>query len=232
MYLTQKPYTLARYKPGTRITLIFCALLACFYGHAHTINYALEKAPVHEVAAYYFKLGFLHIVPQGLDHILFVVGLCLLSNNIKAIILQATAFTIAHSLTLALSLKNIVVAPSAIVEPIIALSIVFIAAENLILKKLMPWRLILVFFFGLIHGLGFASSLNEIGLPRNKFFTSVVTFNAGVEVGQIAIIVLVYFLLIRPFSLHRNYRKWVVFPLSAIISAIALFWTIERIAEL
>ena len=89
---------------------------------AHTINYALEKAPVSEVIWYYLKLGFAHIIPQGFDHILFVAGLCLLSTKVKTIIWQATAFTIAHSITLALSMKNIIVAPPAFALPNLLLS--------------------------------------------------------------------------------------------------------------
>ncbi|RYD72802.1 MAG: HupE/UreJ family protein, partial [Sphingobacteriales bacterium] len=99
------------------------ALLSVLQANAHTINYVLEKAPTHNVIWFYLKLGFLHIIPEGFDHILFVIGLCLLSTNIKTIFWQATAFTVAHSITLALSMKNIIVAPSAVVEPIIALSI-------------------------------------------------------------------------------------------------------------
>ena len=147
---------------------------------AHTINYALEKAPTENVIWFYLKLGYTHILPEGFDHILFVVGLCLLSNKIKVILWQATAFTVAHSITLAMSMKSLIVAPSAVVEPIIALSILFVAIENMLLSELKPWRILLVFMFGLIHGMGFASSLNEIGLPRNKFLVSILSFNAGV----------------------------------------------------
>ena len=85
----------------------------------------------------------------------------------------STAFTAAHSITLALSMKGIVNLPAKIVEPVIALSVLFIAIENILLSELKPWRILVVFLFGLIHGLGFASVLNEIGLPRNKFFTSI-----------------------------------------------------------
>jgi hydrogenase/urease accessory protein HupE len=107
---------------------------------AHTVNYVLEGKPVSDVFTYYVKLGFEHIIPLGLDHILFVVGLYLLSPKLKNIIFQATAFTVAHTLTLMMSMKNIIVAPPDIVEPIIALSIVFIAVENLITSTLQPWR--------------------------------------------------------------------------------------------
>jgi len=196
---------------------------------AHTINYALEKSPVHEVVGYYLKLGFQHIIPNGFDHILFVAGLCLLSTKVKTILWQATAFTVAHSITLALSMKNIIVAPPAIVEPIIALSIMFVAVENILLKELKPWRIAIVFLFGLIHGMGFASSLNEIGLPPGKFYTSILSFNIGVELGQIAVIAAIFSLIIIPLRKKISYRKLIVYPLSSIIAIVAFYWTIERV---
>lgn len=207
------------------LLLLFCSSIV--YGH--TINYALEKAPTQHVILFYLKLGFTHIVPEGFDHILFVVGLCLLSNKIKAILWQATAFTVAHSITLALSMKSLIVAPPAVVEPIIALSILFVAVENLLLSELKPWRIALVFMFGLIHGMGFASSLNEIGLPRNKFLTSILSFNIGVELGQVSVILAVFALLVLPFGKWADYRKKVVFPISILIALIACYWTIERV---
>src|SRR6266498_2840226 len=118
-----------------KIFFIIPLLLFSATAFAHTINYALDKAPAGDVVWFYLKLGFQHIIPQGLDHILFVAGLCLLSTKIKTILWQATAFTVAHSITLALSMKNIIVAPPAIVEPIIALSIMFVAIENILLKE-------------------------------------------------------------------------------------------------
>lgn len=205
------------------------AFLAVVPAFGHTINYALEKAPTNHVILFYLKLGVLHIVPWGTDHILFVAGLCLLSTKIKTILWQATAFTVAHSITLALSMKSIIMAPSAIVEPIIALSILFVAVENILLSELKPWRVVVVFLFGLIHGMGFASSLNEIGLPRNKFFTSILSFNAGVELGQIAVIAAVFLLVIIPLGRKPWYTKRVVYPLSACIALIAAYWTVQRI---
>jgi len=210
----------------TALAILF--LLLCTPVFAHTINYTLEKAPPGEVVWYYLKLGFAHIIPQGLDHILFVAGLCLLSTKIKTIIWQATAFTVAHSITLALSMKNIIVAPPAIVEPIIALSILFVAIENIILKELKPWRVLIVFLFGLIHGMGFASSLNEIGLPPGKFYTSILSFNIGVELAQIAVITALFLLIIIPMRGKAWYRKAVVYPLSILIGIIAAYWTVER----
>jgi len=196
---------------------------------AHTINYTLEKAPAGLVVGYYLKLGFQHIIPQGLDHILFVSALCLLSTKIKTILWQATSFTAAHSVTLALCMKNIIVVPSAITEPIIALSICFVAIENMLFSQLRPWRVLIVFLFGLIHGLGFASALNEIGLPPNKFYTSILAFNGGVELGQILIIILMFSSIVAAWGKKDWYRRRIVFPLSAIITLIACYWVLERI---
>ncbi len=196
---------------------------------AHTINYALAQSPAGDVVWFYVRLGFQHILPRGFDHILFVAGLCLLSTKIKTIFWQATAFTVAHSITLALSMKNIIVAPPAMVEPIIALSILFVAVENLILSELKPWRVLIVFLFGLIHGMGFASSLNEIGLPPGKFYTSILSFNIGVELGQITVITAVFLFIISPLRQKINYRKMIVYPLSVAIALMAAYWTAERV---
>jgi hypothetical protein len=215
-------------KQSYLIFLLF-ALFAFMQAQAHTINYALEKAPVQHVVWFYLQMGFTHILPMGADHVLFVTGLCLLSTRIKTILWQATAFTVAHSVTLALSMKNIIILPGAIVEPLIALSILFVAVENMLLTELKAWRVLIVFMFGLIHGMGFASALNEIGLPRNQFLTSILSFNAGVELGQIAVILAVFALIIIPFGKKPWYRIRVVYPLSAAIALIAAWWTIERL---
>jgi hypothetical protein len=224
---------LTMYKKQINTTLRFFLLAAMLLlsanVFAHTINYALEKAPSRDIVWFYLQLGFQHIIPQGTDHILFVAGLCLLSTKIKTILWQATAFTVAHSVTLALSMKNIIVAPPAIVEPIIALSILFVAIENLILNRLKPWRILLVFLFGLIHGMGFASSLNEIGLPPGRFYTSILSFNLGVELGQVTVITAMFLLIIIPLRKKTGYRKIVVYPLSLFIAVVAAYWTIERV---
>jgi hypothetical protein len=181
------------------------------------------------VVWFYLRLGVRHIIPLGTDHILFVTSLCLLSTQIKTILWQATAFTVAHSVTLALSMKGILVAPGAVVEPVIALSIVFVAVENIFLRELKPWRIAIVFLFGLIHGLGFASALNEIGLPRNKFYTSILSFNAGVEIGQVIVIICVFLFIIIPFGKREWYRKFVVYPISVLIAMVAAYWFIIRL---
>lgn len=211
--------------------ILLLAVFAAFPATAHTINYALQGAPVTEVASYYFQLGFKHIVPEGLDHVLFIIGLCLVHTRIKPIIYQATAFTLAHTIALALSMKDIIVAPPQVIEPIIALSIVFIAIENLILSKAKSWRLLLVFAFGLVHGMGFASSLNEIGLPPDTFTTSIVFFNLGVEACQVLLIAAIFSLLILPFKTRSWYRVRLVYPISLLIAIVSSYWTVMRIIE-
>ena len=195
------------------LILLTCALVL----NAHNINYALEKAPVNDIVLFYLALGVRHIIPEGIDHILFIVGICLLATNIRTIFFQATAFTIAHSITLALSMKNIIVVPGQVVEPIISLSIMFIALENMMTSKLKAWRMLIIFVFGLIHGMGFASALNEIGLPPGKFYLSVFSFNAGVEIGQVIVILCAFVLLIIPFRNRLCYRRDVLAPLSRIL---------------
>jgi hypothetical protein len=217
---------LLKYKLASSLLLIFFSSSPVF---AHTINYSLEKAPTEAVLFYYLNLGFHHIIPGGLDHILFVSALCLLSNKIKTILWQATAFTVAHSVTLALSMKNIIVVPSAITEPIIALSIVFVAIENILFSQLKAWRILIVFMFGLIHGMGFASALNEIGLPPNKFYTSILAFNGGVELGQATVILVIFCSLVFLWGKKPWYRHRIVYPLSAIIAISAGYWTISRL---
>src|SRR5215471_6632793 len=219
----------SQYKNYTKATACCICLLAALPLFAHPINITMERTPTQDVVWFYLKMGITHIIPNGFDHILFITSLCLLSNKIKTILWQATAFTVAHSVTLALSLKNIIVAPAPVVEPIIALSILFVAVENIILHELKAWRIMIVFFFGLVHGMGFASALNEVGIPPDRFVEAVLTFNVGVELGQMAIILVVFGLIITPFSKAKNYRKLVVNPLSIVIAVVAAYWTIERL---
>jgi hypothetical protein len=210
--------------------MLFLLVLIPFSGAlAHTLNMALEKAPAGNVIWFYGKMGVSHIIPYGLDHILFVTGLCLLGTSFRTLFLQATTFTVAHSLTLALSMKGVIHLSPQIVEPVIALSILFIAIENLLISALKPWRLMVIFLFGMIHGLGFAGALNEVGLPPGKFYLSLISFNIGVEIGQLIIMTLVFFLLIRPFSKAPGYRKRIVFPLSISLAVVAGYWVFERI---
>ncbi|AIE84360.1 HupE/UreJ family protein [Fimbriimonas ginsengisoli] len=189
---------------------------------------ATVSLPWYTVLPRYVRMGFTHILPNGLDHILFVLGLFLLSSRTRDLVKQVTAFTVAHSLTLGLALYGVVRLPSAIVEPVIALSIAFVAIENLFTSKLNKWRPFVVFGFGLVHGLGFASALQDLGLHRNDFLLALVGFNGGVELGQLTVVAAA-FLLVGWYRSNERYRSVVAIPASVAIAAVALFWTVQRI---
>jgi HupE / UreJ protein len=175
----------------------------------------------------YLLLGFRHIVPEGADHVLFVLGLFLLSPRLKPLLLQVSAFTLAHTATLALSTLGVVRLPSAVVEPLIALSIAYVAVENTFTAGLRTRRILLVFGFGLLHGLGFAGVLGELGLPPGQFLTGLLAFNAGVELGQLAVLAAAFL----AFGVFRDrpwYRSRVALPLSCAIAVIGLYWTVAR----
>jgi hypothetical protein len=180
----------------------------------------------------YLILGYTHVLPYGFDHILFMLCLFFLSKKIKTVILQCSVFTIAHSISLACSAADIIVITPSYIEVLIALSIVAAAIENIIHHKLKQWRMVLIFLFGIIHGLGFANALQSIGLPKQHFFSALISFNIGVELGQISIILLAYFTVARWWSNKIWYQEKVVYPLSSLIACIALYWTIERILAL
>lgn len=177
----------------------------------------------------YVTLGFTHILPYGVDHILFVLGLYLLSAEWRPLLIQVTSFTVAHSITLGLGLYGVVNVSPAIVEPLIAASIAYVAVENIITGKLHAWRPFVVFGFGLLHGLGFAGVLHEIGLPRSDYVTGLIAFNVGVEFGQLAVIALAFAATGLWFRSRPWYRARIVIPASAAIAAVGIFWTVERV---
>jgi hypothetical protein len=180
------------------------------------------------VVGRFLWLGFTHILPEGTDHILFVLGLFFFSVLLRPLFIQVTAFTIAHSITLGLSLLGVFSLPSRVVEPLIALSIVVVAVENIFFRKLRPSRFLIVFGFGLIHGLGFAGVLKTLGLPEGQFFKVLISFNVGVELGQLTVIAaasaLTMWMWKKPW-----YHKRVVIPASSLIAAVGLFWFIQRL---
>ena len=176
--------------------------------------------------------GFEHIVPKGLDHILFVIGLFLFSQTWRPLLSQITAFTLAHTVTLGLAtLGFITIQPTQmwLVEALIAISITYVAIENIFRPKLGWWRMVVVFVFGLLHGLGFASVLSDLGLAKEQFLLSLIAFNVGVEFGQLAVVAGAIFLLTLPFGRSTRYRKFVVIPGSIAIALVGFWWTIERI---
>jgi hydrogenase/urease accessory protein HupE len=181
-----------------------------------------------QVVRNYLWLGFTHILPKGLDHILFVMGIYLLSTRLRPILVQVTTFTVAHTITLGLTIFGVLSLPSSVVEPMIALSIVYVAIENLITSELKPWRVALVFGFGLLHGMGFAGVLSELGLPPSERVTALLSFNVGVEGGQLTVIAMMF--LAVGWLRHREwYRRRVVLPISLAIAAVGLYWTVTRL---
>jgi HupE/UreJ protein len=185
-----------------------------------------------QVALQYLLLGFTHILPKGTDHILFVLGIFLLSIRLKPVLLQVTAFTVAHTITLALTIYGVFSLPSRIVEPLIAVSIVYVAVENILHPRLSPWRVALVFAFGLLHGMGFAGVLSQLGLPRSEFLAALLCFNAGVELGQLSVILAAFLLIGLPFRRKPWYRGRVVIPASIAIAAVGLYWAVQRFGAL
>ena len=176
----------------------------------------------------FLRQGFVHVLPEGADHILFVLGLFLLSRNWRPLVAQVTMFTLAHSVTLACATFGWIHAPAAVIEPIIAASIVAIAVENIFHPEYTPWRLVLVFGFGLVHGLGFASALGNYHLTQGALAAGLLGFNAGVESAQLAVIGIA---LLATVWLRKPelYRRWIVIPGSLAIAAAGGWWTFERL---
>jgi len=186
------------------------------------------EPPMGPVVAQYIRLGFDHILPRGLDHVLFVIGLLLGARNLRSLLALVTCFTLAHSVTLILSSLGAVRAPAAVVEPLIAASIVWIGVENLRQSGPGPWRYVVVFAFGLLHGLGFASALSTLGLPKAHFFEALISFNLGVELGQLTVILAVWL----PSLYWRNrpgFRRFFAVPGSMLIAVVAAVWFVQRI---
>jgi hypothetical protein len=217
---------------------------------AHVIVGELEKMSAGSAAILYLKLGYEHIIPLGFDHILFVLSLFLLNPRLKPVLWQATAFTVAHSVTLGLAMYHVITPPARIVEPLIALSILYVALENIFSTSIKPSGVVMmhpgasvaparlgvapsrvgvVFLFGLVHGMGFASALGQLGLPQKSYWLSLVMFNAGVELGQITIILLAFLVVGKWFRDKPWYRNRIVIPISIAIALVAACWTVQRL---
>lgn len=206
---------------------ILCCRLSSASAHEGVTD--LESLSKSETLWIYLQAGFSHIIPLGLDHILFIICLFLGSRNLRTLLLQATMFTIAHSLTLGLSMFKLFSLPSAIIEPIISLSIVFMALQLLMGKSSTRGQLITIFFFGLVHGLGFAGALQDYGMPKNYFLSALLVFNIGVELGQLSVIIMAYVLIGWWSGKWKGYRRWVIVPGALAIAMVAGWWTIERL---
>lgn len=179
----------------------------------------------------YVYQGFVHIIPRGLDHILFVLALLLFAKSRAVLLWQISAFTLAHTITLALGIYGVLEVSSTIVEPLIALSIVYVALENIHRAKsktLSHTRMPVIFVFGLLHGLGFASVLADVGLPQGQYALSLISFNIGVELGQLTVIALAFICLL-PFRNKTWYQTTLVKNLNGAIAIMASYWLFERL---
>jgi len=181
-----------------------------------------------ETLALYVKLGVDHILPLGLDHLAFVLALILSATALRPLVIQISIFTVAHSVTLILGVLNLVALSSVWVEIAIALSIAFVAIENLFLNYRIAWRSLIIFCFGLLHGLGFAGALSELGIPAGHFISALVGFNIGVEIGQLSF-ALVFFLLLHKLITKRYFKRFVFIPGNCLVAAAGMYWLAERL---
>lgn len=173
--------------------------------------------------------GIEHIL-LGIDHLAFLFGLVLLGGRLRPILLMVTAFTVAHSITLALAVLGVWTPSPDIIEPMIALSVAYVGVENWFVKDAEKrWRI--TFPFGLVHGFGFAGALGEIALPSSQVPIALVTFNLGVEAGQVAVLAAVL-----PIVLYARKKEWFrvggVKALSALVVVAGGFWFVTRVADI
>lgn len=172
------------------------------------------------------ELGFRHVIPDGLDHVLFILALFFLSAHWRPLLVQSLLFTLAHSVTLALAVTGVVCVSADVVEPLVALSIVFVAFENLFASKVGRWRLLVVFSFGLIHGLGFAGALGEKLPGEGAWMIPLVMANLGVEIAQVSLLLVM--LLVFSWTRCEKYQKF-SYGVSAVIGVVGLWWFVDRI---
>jgi len=183
--------------------------------------------------ATFIELGFRHILPLGLDHILFIVAIFLNARSWQSLLLQATTFTFAHTLTLGLAAAGLISAPARVVEPLIALSIAVLAIEAIIFKQSNRWRLPVIFGFGLFHGLGFGEIMKAY-LENADFAVGLGGFTIGVELGQLTVLAasaaVAFAASTVPKALGKPelYRRVFVQPVATIIALVGLYWTVQR----
>ena len=164
-----------------------------------------------------------------------MLALFLTSTRLRPLVIQISAFTVAHTATLGLAAAGVISPPAGIVEPLIAATIAFVAIENVWVKDMPTWRPLVVFAFGLVHGLGFAGFFGELGLPPGQFWSALIGFNVGVEIGQLSVVLLAFVLArglrsrMQPATREADYRRFVVVPISLAIGAIGAYWTLSRI---
>lgn len=188
-----------------------------------------------ETLALYASIGFGHILPDGADHILFVLAIFLSTRRLRGLLWQVSAFTLAHTVTLGLTSAGVISPPPEIVDPLIAATIAFVAIENLVFREMTHWRPAVVFGFGLIHGMAFADAFGGLGLPAGLFWTSLIGFNIGVELGQLAVLAMAMAaglgvqMILASADRPQLYRPVFSWPLSALIGAFGLWWLLLRL---
>ncbi len=189
------------------------------------------ERPAIETLALYIKIGVQHILPGGLDHILFVLAIFFSSRRWRPLLIQISAFTVAHTITLGLVASGVFAPPATIVEPLIAATIAFVAIENIVFKDMTRWRPFVVFAFGLVHGMGFAGFFGSLGLPQGQFWSALIGFNIGVELGQLSVIALAALLVwpLRRVISETLYRRLILWPGCSFIGFVGAFWTVERV---
>lgn len=181
----------------------------------------------------FIEFGFQHILPQGMDHVLFVAALYLNARNWPSLFLQVTTFTLAHTITLGLASTGVVSAPVEIIEPLISLSIAVLALEAIFFPTGNAWRLPVIFAFGLLHGLGFGSVM-KVYLENADFSAGLVGITIGVELGHLTVLVatglLAFLVQLALKSANRPglYRPAFVMPAAGLIALVGLFWTLQR----
>ena len=226
------PVVIRQFEDITKENMIFSTYLQP--GEISAELSSSSQATISQTIIEYIILGMAHIVPKGLDHILFIFGVFFFAVKLKPLLWQVTMFTLAHSLTLILASLKLVFIPAYIIEPLIALSIGYVAFENVFQRqgkfhsRSNVIRYAVIFFFGLIHGLGFAFVLEDIGLPTGQLILSLLSFNIGVEIAQIGLVVLAYLLMFYP-SKNLWYRKAIQIPCSLVIGLIGIYWFFERV---
>lgn len=178
----------------------------------------------------YLWMGFTHVLPLGIDHILFMVNLFFLHQRLRTVVLYCSLFTLAHSITLALAAMGLLQVPAAFVEPVISFSVLLTAVSNIIGTNAgKGFQVPVIILFGLFHGMGFASALDAAGLSGRTFIVGLVCFNGGVELAQVLVVATGYFLLVRPYSARPWYRERIVKPVALIIACVAIYWTVVRL---
>ena len=185
----------------------------------------------------FIEFGFQHIIPQGLDHVLFVIALYLNARSWPSLFLQVTTFTLAHTITLGLAATGIVASPGAVIEPLVALSIVILALEAMMAPKAAAWRLPVIFAFGLLHGLGFGSVM-KVYLENADLSAGLVGITIGVELGHLAVLVaagLAAFLVQLALKAAQKpglYRPAFVIPVAGLIAFAGAYWALQRVGIL